>query len=47
MDNKALEQLKIIGSWVALETQKRKYKEKELKELSEALQFLKKYLSDE
>ena len=43
----AQEQLRIVGNWVALETQKRKYKEDELKKVSEALQYLKKYLSQE
>ena len=38
------EALKLIGDWIAEETRKRKYKDEEVRKLSESLIVLKKHI---
>lgn len=46
MKNRALDEIKLIGEWVARETSRRRYSQEEVKTLSSALIYLKDYVKE-
>lgn len=46
IDYRVLDEIKLIGEWIARETSKRRYPEEEVKTLSSALIYLRDYVKN-